>query len=183
MKALKNTIGLVALLAAGITFNANALLLTPTTATWQGSVPKNPDANDLETITGTSAQLELAYKANVGGSEEGSFADSYRMTSSSDPSDAEIRYGSGPAITGTPIYLVVKDGDNNPIWYVFNISTWNGTERIDLRDFWPNQGAISYVAIYNGSGSTSVPDAGSTLALLGAALTGVGFLRRKLGSA
>jgi hypothetical protein len=64
---------------------------------------------------------------------------------------------------------------------VFDISRWNGTETIDLDDFWPNGGAISHVSIFT-TRSTSVPEAGSTLALMGLALTGLGLLRRKLTS-
>ena len=184
MKLLNKT-GMALLFAAGMVLNANALLLTPATATWQGSVPNNPDADAVETITGTSAQLTLAYKNNVGGGEEGSFAGSYRTTyynTPTDPEDAEIKYTGGTAITGNPIYLMVKDGNQNPTWYIFNISSWNGTEKINLSDFWPSQGAISHVSIFTGSGSTTVPDAGSSIALLGLALTSIGVLRRKLGS-
>jgi hypothetical protein len=176
-----NKLVVVAVLAMAI--NAQALLLTPATATWQGSIPNNPDADAVETITGTSAQLTLAYKNDVGGGEQGSFAGSYQTTyfnTPLDPKDAEIKYTGGTAISGNPIYLLVKDGNQTPIWYIFNISSWNGTDIINLRDFWPSQGAISHVTIFTGGGGTSVPDAGSTLALLGVALTGLGLLRRKL---
>lgn len=176
-----NKLMLVALMAVGISLNANALLITPTTQPqWSGSLPKNPDANDVEDITGTSAELTLAYKKDVGGSEEG-MGGSYESSfdPANDPEDATIRYTGGSIITGTPIYLLVKDGDHDPRWYVFDISGWNGTETITLDGFWPNGGAISHVSIYN-PGGTSVPDAGSSLALLGVALTSIGFLRRKL---
>jgi hypothetical protein len=96
-----------------------------------------------------------------------------------DPEDAEIKYTGGAVITGNPIYLLVKDGNHDPIWYIFDISSWNGTETINLQEFWPSGGAISHVDILTGNG-TSVPDAGSTLALMGLALTGLGLLRRKL---
>jgi hypothetical protein len=177
-----NKLVVAAILVVGMAINANALLLTPATATWQGSIPKNPDANDVENITGTSAQLSLAYKDNQGGSEEGSFTGSYStayFNSPTDPKDAKITYTGGPVITGNPIYLLVKDGNHTPTWYIFNISSWNGTELLDLQDFWPGGGAISHVNIFTGNG-TSVPDAGSTLALMGLALTGLGLLRRKL---
>jgi hypothetical protein len=186
MKIINKTV-LAVLFAAGMALNANALLLTPATATWQGSVPNNPDADVIESITGTSAQLTLAYKDNVGGSEEGSFASSYKTTyynTPTDPQDAEIKYTTGGAvISGSPIYLLVKDGNQTPIWYIFDISSWNGTEKIQLKTFWPAQGAISHVGIYTGTRTTTtVPDAGSTVALLGLALTSIGFLRRKLAS-
>ena len=178
-----NKLVLAAMIAIGMAMNANALLLTPLTATWQGSIPNNPDAEAVETITGTSAELTLAYKDNVGGSEEGTFTGSYSteyFNTPLDPKDAKITYTGGPAISGNPIYLLVKDGNSTPIWYIFNISTWNGIETIDLQDFWPGGGAISHVSIFNSDGGTSVPDAGSTLGLMGVALAGLGLLRRKL---
>jgi|SRR5688572_921698 len=180
-----NKLGLAAILAMSMALNANALLLTPATATWQGSIPNNPDPDAVEVITGTSAQLTLAYKDNVGGSEEGSFASSYKTTyfnTPLDPQDAEISYTGGSIITGSPIYLLVKDGNQTPIWYIFDISGWNGTERIDLNSFWPSEGAISHVSILSGSGGTRVPDAGSSLMLMGLALTSLGAFRRKLAS-
>jgi PEP-CTERM motif len=60
---------------------------------------------------------------------------------------------------------------------VFDISSWNGTESIDLQGFWPNRGAISNVAIW-GAETTSVPEPAS-LALLGLGLIGMGAMRRK----
>ena len=183
---IRNKFGLAVLFASGLALNAHALLLTPSSPGWQGSTPKNPDADAIETITGTAAQLTQAYKDNVGGSEGGTLAGSYQTTysnTSTDPQDAQIRYTGGAFITGTPIYLLVKDGSATPTWYVFNISSWSGKETITLDGFWPQQGAISHVSIYTGGGGTSVPDAGSTLALLGAALTGLGLIRRKLGAA
>jgi protein with PEP-CTERM/exosortase system signal len=183
MKSL-NKLMLVAVFAASVTLNANALLITPTSSPqWQGSVPKNPDADDIENITGTSAELTAAYKSDQGGPDSGSFASSYNTAYSNtetDPQDASITYNSGqPVITGNPIFLLVKDGNHIPIWYIFDISGWNGMETIDLRGFWPDGGAISHVSIYT-PGGTRVPDGGSTLALLGLALTSIGLLRRKL---
>jgi hypothetical protein len=171
-----------AVLAVGMALNANALLLTPADADWQGSTPKNPNADAIESITGTSAQLTTLYKNDVGGVDSGSLAGSYDTTyfnTPTDPEDAKIEYKGGPIVSGSPIYLLVKDGNNDPIWYIFDITGWNGTETIELENFWPNQGAISHVSIY-GTGTTNVPDAGSSVALLGLALTSVSLLRRKL---
>ena len=68
--------------------------------------------------------------------------------------------------------MLVKDGDNCPVWYLFDISGWDGVSDINLTGFWPGQGAISHVAIY------SVPEPG-TLALLAIGLAGAGLSRRK----
>ena len=182
MKILKKLV-LTAVFAAGLALNADALLITPsTTPKWSGNIPNNINANDVEDITGTSAELTLMYKSNVGGSEEG-LVDSYttEYSPADEPESGTIKYDTGAYITGTPIYLVLKDGNHDPRWYIFDISGWNGVETITFENFWAGQGAISHVAIYGG-GRTSVPDAGSSLALMGLALTSIGFLRRKLGA-
>jgi hypothetical protein len=46
-----------------------------------------------------------------------------------------------------------------------------------LSNFWPNNGSISHVTIY---GTTSVPDGGSVVMMLGAALVGLAGMRRLL---
>jgi len=178
-----NRFWLAVVFAAGMALNANALLLTPGDADWQGSLPKNPNPDDVETITGTSSQLTLLYKSDVGGADSGSLPNSYDTTyfnSPTDPKDAKIEYKGGAIVSGSPIYLLVKDGNHDPIWYIFDITGWNGTETIDLQNFWPGEGAISHVSILGTETTTRVPDAGSSLALLGLALTSVGLLRRKL---
>lgn len=179
-----NKLALTAVFAAGLALNANALLITPTSSPrWSGNVPNNINANDVEDITGTSTELSLLYKDNVGGAEEGPLAGSYSTSynPADEPEDGAITYDGGAFVTGTPIYLVIKDGDHDPRWYIFDISGWNGKETITFEDFWSGQGAISHVGIY-GAGSTSVPDAGSSVALLGLALTSLGLFRRKLQS-
>jgi len=178
-----NRFWLAVVFAAGMALNANALLLTPADADWQGSLPKNPNADNVEAITGTSAQLTTLYKSDFGVGEEGSLAGSYDTTysnSDTDPSDAKIEYKGGSIVSGSPIYLLVKDGNHNPIWYIFDITGWNGTETIELKGFWPDGGAISHINFLSPETTTRVPDAGSSLALLGLALTSVGLLRRKL---
>jgi len=43
----------------------------------------------------------------------------------------------------------VKDGNQVPIWYVYNLSdSWDGVMDLNLTGFWPNQGAISHVSIF-----------------------------------
>ena len=96
------------------------------------------------------------YKQDVGaGSDSGSFASSYTtafFNTPGDPMDATITYvgAPAPAITTDPVYLLVKDGNATPAWYLFNISNWNGTESIVMTNFWPAGGAISHVALQVG---------------------------------
>ena len=195
---MKTIIRLITILGAlALSSTAFALPLTPSDADWQGSDPNNPDANDIETIVPTSSELDLLYKKDVdykdaedqsvlcgaGECEEGPFADDYETifaNSASDPSEATIGWGETDSIECSddwPCYLLVKDGKNDPIWYVFDITGWNGTAPINLSGFWPEQGGISHVSIF-GSGGTTVPEPG-TLALLGLGLFGMGLMRRR----
>ncbi|MEQ1845954.1 MAG: PEP-CTERM sorting domain-containing protein, partial [Nitrospira sp.] len=129
--------------------------------------------------------LNEIYKQNVGGSESGSFAGSYTTTFANipnDPAEFTITYNGGPFIPCPTCVLLVKDGNQDPSQYLFNLGNWNGTETINGTAFWPNQGAISHVTIYNADPGTSVPEPASLL-LLGAGLAGIGILRRSASKA
>jgi hypothetical protein len=85
----------------------------------------------------------------------------------------------GPGfVSSNPVYVLVKDGNSTPAWYLYNISGWNGQDKIILQNFWPQRGAISNVSIYGTT--TSVPDGGAIAMLLGAALLGLAGVGRKL---
>jgi hypothetical protein len=121
--------------------------------------------------------LDELYKQNVGGTESGSLAGSYETTFSNtaqDPSDALIEYVGGPIAEDA--FLLVKDGNQTPAWYLFDLSAWNGTDDLELTGFWPDQGAISHVSLYGGT--TTVPEPG-TLLLLGSGLFGLALYGRK----
>jgi hypothetical protein len=170
--------------------SASALSLTPAsfdaTIDYKGAVfiPGNIDAGDVEDITGNEV-IEL-YKANVGAPvvEEKDFAAYYTTVftnTSLDPEDATITWDGPLYITGTPIYLLLKDGNSNPWWYLFDLSArnWDGKETISLTDFWVGKGAISHVSIFGGEQTTQVPDSGATIALIGLALTGFAIASRR----
>lgn len=176
-----------------LALNASALMIGPGSATLSGSDNSNLSAAQISSILngggyGVGSLTEL-YKQNVGaGSDSGSFSSSYATTFSntpSDPQDADINYGSGPAIAGfANLWLYVKDGNHDPAYYLINLNLlgWNGTDPLQLRAFWPNQGAISHVTILGSGTRTSVPDGGTTLLLVGAGFTGLGFIRRMIRS-
>ena len=170
-----------------VSLNANAtLILTPGDADWTTDTNSQLSLSDIETITGISG-LSNYYKDNVGGSEDFPFASVYDTTfsnSPSDPADFLIEYVTGTAIDCPECILIVKDGNQKPAQYLFDIGTWDGTEDIQGTGFWPNQGAISNVAIYGGEdGSTppaDIPEPGM-MALFGIGLMGMGLsaIRRK----
>lgn len=172
-------------LAVVLSLDAGALSITPDTSVYPGLWPLSSPSNDviMDKLNGLfDPDPILAYKANAGTTlnpsviEEGPFTASYStsfLSTPTDPSGATISYIDGqPQITGDEIYLLVKDGNRQPIAYLFDISTWDGEETISLSGFWPGQGAISYVAILT-RGGAQVPDGGATVMLLGLALSGL----------
>ena len=192
---MKNSIKILFGLAlAAITSQAQALLITPTTidgalctstTCWSGDVPNNPNAAEVSTITGV-ADLVSLYKAEVPSAlgdpivEEGPFASSYDTTFGTDPIDpnnALIEYVSGAAISCPECFLLVKDGNNSPTWYIFDIGSWDGLADIDIRDFWTDRGAISHVTIFGNSSNVAEP---GMAALLSIGLLGMVVARRRM---
>jgi hypothetical protein len=115
------------------------------------------------------------YKENSNLTEDGILADSYNTAFNSDLSGGSITYVGG-AYIANPIYLLIKDGNQTPAWYLFSIQGWNGTDTISLSAFWPARGQISHVAIY-GNG-VSVPEPNSLL-LIGSGILAFGFAGRR----
>jgi len=165
---------------------ASALTITSDSLPqWSGPENSQKDINALiAPIIGAATEV---YKQDVGaGSDTGSLAGSYTTTfsnSASDPTDALIKYVSG-GIVNPVAWLLVKDGNHSPGWYLFNLTAlgWNGIEDLNLTGFWPNQGAISHVTMYGGGGMPGVPDGGATLGLLSLAMLGLNRLRQRLKS-
>jgi hypothetical protein len=191
MKKLATHLLLLAGLSGALATQLSAITILPTDGVlnvtrWQGDETSQAQINAV--IAGIIGNSTEVYKQNVGeandtGSLAGSYATSFSNTPN-DPSDALIDYGSGPFILPTA-YLLVKDGNQSPAWYLFDLTALglnkNAGEDIIVDNFWPQNGAISHVALYNGPADIpGVPDGGSTVAFLGLALTALAFVRRKL---
>jgi hypothetical protein len=147
---------------------------------WTSNDNSNLSASDVETITGATGLLSY-YKQDQGaGSDSGTFADSYETTFDNipaDPEDAliELLAGEDPITCGT-CFLVVKDGNNAPAQYIFDLSGLGMLNSIDMNDFWPQNGAISHVEIFGSVSAVPVPAA---IWLFGTALVGFAGMARR----
>jgi hypothetical protein len=127
------------------------------------------------------------YKQDQGaGSDSGILAGYYTTTfldTPTDPSGATIAQTVAGAAAPSSVakYLLVKDGNQIPAWYLFDLETlgWNGTDTLSMSGFWPGNGAISHVSLYGTQPERTVPDGGATAALLGMGVLGLAAIRRK----
>ena len=167
------------------------IMLTPSGA--DATCNDNSNLGSLTAINdcfGTSySELTFGYKQNVDDAfDTGPYADFYTtefFNTPDDPEDALITWD-GPDFFNCPTcILIVKDGNQTPAQYLFDLGAWDGQESIELTGFWPNQGAISHVEIWSSSstsGQTStggqIPEPG-VLGLLGIGLLGQALLLRQ----
>lgn len=134
-------------------------------------------ADDVQDLFKTPTTLKLLYKAEHKGNEEGIFASSYTTDFTGAPNDALISYIGGDYILCPECYLVVKDG-NQP-QYLFNLGEWSGQSELSLQNFYPDQGAISHVAIFGAYKDVPVPEP-TTALLLATGVFGLFASRRRM---
>lgn len=166
----------------GFAAQASALLITqPVSVPAFGVVAYGDDNGQAAINTAIAPYLGGAvelYKKNSDGSEVDPLSGSYDTTFDSEFSDATITY-TGGEIVGPPAFLLVKDGNQSPNWYLFGLTIlgWNGTDTIEVQDFWTGNGSISHVTLYGTTSSVPEP---ATILLFGAGLLGLaGFGKKK----
>lgn len=170
------------LLGLALPAHATDITLTPSTALCGSPACLAQTGNDTSTAVinsiifstyGVTEAYTMNYPGGVG-DESGAAAAWYNTTFNADASGGAVTWN-GPGTISGPTYFLVKDGNQTPAWYLFNISNWDGKSTIDFSGFWPGNGSISHVSIF---GTTSVPDGGSMAMLLGMALMGLAGVRR-----
>lgn len=163
--------------------SASALVIDPAQCGITLSCDSGSENGNSEIIAAVEALypgISEVYKDNVGGGEEFSFADSYTteyFNSPSDPEDATITWDGPDTIDCNECWLLVKDGNQDPGWYLIDLTGWDGQETLELQDFWPAQGAISHVSLF--VRPIPVPAA---VWMFASALLGLTVMRRRTGS-
>lgn len=170
------------ILVLGLAQSALALDITPSDSFASGNEgPANP-AVIAAAEAACGCVLNSQYKQDVGGGESGPLAASYSTTFANSPNDPEeftITYEGGPIVS--PIqWLIVKDGNSTPVWYLFNLTDlgWDGMDTVSGTDFWPSNGAVSHVELFSSDEGQQVPEPAS-LILLGSGMLALGLIRRR----
>lgn len=144
-------IGLVALCGS---VGASALVIDPA----QCGVTLSCDTGNQNSNSAIVAAVQAlypgiveVYKQDVGGGESGASSGDYTTSffnSALDPSEALVQWDGPGIIDCNDCWLLVKDGNQQPSWYLINLTGWDGQEDLELENFWPANGAISHVSIF-----------------------------------
>jgi hypothetical protein len=76
---------------------------------------------------------------------------------------------------GGYMYVVAKYGNDSEVFYIGGM-----TGEITLANFTGNQNGLSHYVLFNPAGTPSVPDGGTTMALMGLGFCALGVARRRL---
>ena len=97
-------------------------------------------------------------------------------TTISAPASGKINYNDPDAPvtvdTGDSLYLLAKMGSASFVWYVGDVDS------VEVPDTLGKGAGLSHVTLFGGT--TSVPDGGTTLGLLGLGMMGLGYLKRRM---
>ncbi len=185
-------VALATALVLGMTSSVSAMMLDASNAYgYYGKLgaptEKNPTAADLDVWLGVAdGSLKDLYKANNDGTEDYELKGSYetQFTPPDENEYATISYVTGDVPAGK-VFALAKDGVGSPtefrtLWYVWDLSAlgWNGTETLEFAQLWPANGSFSHVALM-GTSTTNVPDGGTSLLLLGMAVSVIGLFRKR----
>ncbi len=177
--------------------SASALTIDPSYSSWipgvnlwtgaDGIAPEGMivplDSSQVETILGLAVgDLTEVYKTDPKTGDDGLLGSSYQTTyPSGSLKGGTISYVTGNSVDPDSLILLgIKDGKNEPFWYVFDITgLWDGESSLIVQNLYPVRGAISHMSIFTGENPEKVvPDGGGTFALLGLGVAGLGVLRR-----
>jgi hypothetical protein len=173
--------------ASATTINAlDYQFATPDNITWWAG-NDNSNAVIMSIVGGImGSSYSEFYRAINDGSEQYSLASSYQATQT-DVHDWIISYEGGAYINPPPVYILVKDGNGEPNWYLFK-TLWNGTDPLVFQNFFlddpntPGQqgGGISHISIFGADTIAQTPEPQTLLLFAtGLGMIGLTALRRK----